>query len=120
MIGTNNSNPRLRGVQGNAPVDAGGAPRVIIQVGPPLEMYPVQFNDERGVTRIGVAVKCGGQLYLPENGIAWAASLAPASEWFKKEWSTKGPSLTVKDPEAPVGLPTQDTVDVLDEPEAGK
>jgi hypothetical protein len=112
MIGVGNNNPKLRGVQAPPGRNEVGAPRTILTVGKPLELYPVQFNDENGTTRISIAVKVGDQLYFPPNGIEWAASLAPAAEWFKKEWKTKGPALMAEEP-TPHNLPKEDVVDVL-------
>ena len=109
MMPTGPTHPRMRGV-GHAPIPAqgNGAPRTVTAV-VPMEQFAIFYNDENGTPRANVLVKVGDALYLPPNGVEWAANLKPAAEWLKKAALPKiGNTEGKADP-----LPKNDAVDVM-------
>lgn len=69
----------------------------------------VFYNDERGIPRSAMFFDVGGKLYAPADTVAWCERLMPITEWMEA-----GVAAKLKE-QAPVSIPKEDTVEVMDD-----
>jgi hypothetical protein len=90
-----------------------GKPQTLIQV-LPTRMFIAQFYDEHGREEAITLVEMSGEFYAAPNSVEWTKRLRPISRWLREQLKCK-----LAD-NRPVNVPTDDTVDVMDDEEEEK
>lgn len=112
-LGNQNSplSARMQGVRTARDGSAGqgtGSPSTVTHVMEGKVKF-VGFNDERGNPVTAMYFEVGGQLYAAADTVQWCSRLMPATDWLAKAIAEH------EKRSAPVSIPKEDTVDVMDE-----
>lgn len=74
----------------------------------PAEWVVVNYNNERGVEESALYLKLGDQYYATADTVQWCKNLRPMTDWIRDQLVKRERAA------APVILPKEDAVDVMD------